>query len=157
MAIYVYKTNNGALQSWIPNNLTIAQAQAQGLLADNATLAANRMAAVDGLPPLDETHVWDATQKTVVVVAAPVPAPIMAVDAFILLFTDAEYQGVQHASTLNDPAYNNRIAKFNGFLQTATSINLSDPFVVGVVGTSMVNQGILTQAEADRILSGQGF
>jgi hypothetical protein len=155
MAIYVYKTNNGALQSWIPDNLTIAQAQSQGLLADNATLAANRMAAVDGLPPLDATHTWDATQKTVIVVAAP--APIMTVDAFILLFTDAEYQGVQHASTLNDTAYNNRIAKFNGFLQTTTRVDLGDPFVVGVVGTSMVNQGILTQAEANRILSGQGF
>jgi hypothetical protein len=155
MAIYVYKTSNGALQSWIPDNLTVAQAQAQSLLASDATLTANRMAAVDSLPPLDDTHAWDATQKTVIVVAAP--APIMAVDAFILLFTDAEYQGVQHASALGDPTYNNRISKFNGFLQTATRVNLGDPFVVGVVGTSMVNQGILTQAEANRILSGQGF
>jgi hypothetical protein len=155
MAIYVYKTNNGALQSWIPDNLTIAQAQSQGLLASNAVLTTNRMAAVDSLPPLDVTHAWDETQKTVVVVAAP--APVMAVHDFILLFTDAEYQGIQHASTLSDPAYNARIAKFNGYLQTVERVNLGDPFVIGVVGTSMVNQGILTQAEADRILSGQGF
>lgn len=155
MAIYVYKTTGGALQSWIPDNLTVAEAQAQGLLASNAELSAGRMTAVDSLPPLDATHVWDAAQKTVVTVAAP--APIMATSDFMLLFTDAQYNDIQHAAALGDPAYNMRISKFSRWLQTTMRVNCGDPFVVGIVGTSMVAQGILTQTEANSILAGQPY
>ena len=155
MAIYVYKTTGGTLQSWIPENLTIVEAQAKGQLASDAALATARCTAVDNLPPLDATHAWDATQKTVVVV--PAPKPIMATADFILLFTDPEFAGVQKAAVVGDATYNARISKFNSFINTATRVNLGDPFVVGVVGTSMVNQGILTVAEANRILSGTPF
>src|SRR5215472_10055672 len=71
MAIYVYQTSTGALVSQIPDNITVAQAQSQGLLASNAALAAQGYAAVDGLPPLDSSHRWDAATHTVVSVYPP--------------------------------------------------------------------------------------
>jgi len=74
MAIYVYQSSNGVLASSIPDDLTIAQAQAQGLLASNAVLTAKGLAAKDSLPPLDDTHTWDAATTTVITVPAP-PTP----------------------------------------------------------------------------------
>ena len=155
MAIYVYVNTSGVLQSWIPDDLLIADAQAAGILAPSSVLTANGLRPKDSLPPLDATHVWDAPTKTVVVV--PAPAPIVPANAFIQLFTDPEFAAVQQAAVVGDPTYNARIAKFNFYLRTVTQVNCGDPFVVGVVGTSMVNQGILTQAEVNRILSGQGY
>jgi hypothetical protein len=154
MAIYVYKTNSGALHSWIPDDLTVVEAQDKGLLASDAALAANRMTAVDSLPPLDETHAWDPAQKTVIEV--PAPKPILRTHEFILLFTDAEYTGVLKAGDHKDATYGPRIAKFNAFLRSEPSVDLNSQYVKDSVN-HLVTKGILTQAEADRILSGQGY
>ena len=64
MAIYVYNTATGVLVSYCPNDTDP--------VAPAATLAANGLTAVSGLPALSPTTQWSATSKTVVTVTAPV-------------------------------------------------------------------------------------
>src|SRR5581483_1311554 len=139
MAIYVYNSTTGALVSWCPNDTDP--------VADAQTLAANGLASVSGLAPLDATHQWNATQKTVVTVAAPVLPNYMPAYAFANLFTAAELQAIKQSTDAN-------VQKFFTMATLAPQVNLNDPITQNGVNY-LVAVGILTQANANLILSGQ--
>lgn len=144
MAIYVYGTATGALQSYIPDNLTIAQAQASGQLADNATLAANGLTAVDSLPQLDPSHVWNATTHTVDTVVPPSKPNVVTTFDFIMAFTAAELAAIR-AST------DNNIQQFLFALEVTGGVNLNHTTIQNAL-TYLVNHGLLTAARATAIL-----
>jgi len=146
MAIYVYVTTTGALFSWIPDNLTIAQAQTQGLLASNAVLAANGHTAVDSLPPLDSTHQWDPGTHTVIVVTAPTPANLVNTYDFIMAFTPAELANIRGATT------DNNIQQFLFAMEVTQGVNLNHNTNINAL-QYLVNHGFLTQARANAILA----
>ncbi len=139
MAIYVYNTTTGALFSWSPNDTDP--------VAPAATLAANGLAAVSGLPALSPTVAWNPSTKTTETVTAPVPVNNIATYQFIMLFTPTEHSAVV-AST--DP----KVQQFLMATQVAQTINLNDPIVQGAMAY-LVSLGLLTQANATLILSGQ--
>jgi len=145
MAIYVYVTTSGFLQSYIPDNITIAQAQAGGQLASNATLANNGLTAVDSLPPLDATHQWDAATKTVITVTPPTPANVVNTYDFIMAFTAAELAAIRGSS-------DNNIQQFLFAMQVTQGVNLNHTTNVNAL-TYLVNHGFLTQARANAILA----
>jgi hypothetical protein len=145
MAIYVYQTTSGALASWIPENLTIAQAQASGHLASDAVLAAGGNSAVDQLPPLDDTHAWDPSTKTVVVVTAPTPANVVVTFDFIMAFTPAELAAVRAS---ND----NSIQRFLFAMQVTQGLNLNHTTIKNSL-QYLVTNSLLTQARANAILA----
>jgi hypothetical protein len=154
MAIYVYQTATGSLLSWIPDSLTIAQAQAQCVasngmsgLASASYLAAAGLTAVDGLPPLDSTHVWDSVNKTVDTVAAPYVSNTIPSYSFILLFSPTETAAIR-AST--DP----NVQHWLFALSVAQQIDLNDPITQQGIAY-LVSINLLTQANANLILSGQ--
>jgi hypothetical protein len=139
MAIYVYNTTTGALVSYCPNDTDP--------VAPAATLAANGLTAVSGLPALSPTTQWSASSKTVVTVTAPVNPNWIPTYQFILLFTPAEHAAIQ-AST------DQRVTQFLMAITTAQQINLNDPVVQNGINY-LVSISLLTQANATLILSGQ--
>src|SRR6516225_8383446 len=118
MAIYVYVTTSGILQSYIPDNITVAGAQAAGLLADPNTLAQNGLTAVGGLPPLSPTVAWDPVNKTTMTVVPPTPPNLLNSFDFIMAFTAAELAAIR-AST------DNNIAQFLFAMQVTQGLNLN--------------------------------
>lgn len=154
MSICVYRTADGSLYSEIPDSVTIADAQASGLLASNDVLAANGLAAIDGQTPLSNGNpnvttlvVWSATTKTTTTIAAPTKPIFIATYQFILLFTPAEHAAII-AST------DQKVQQFLMAITTAQQINLNDPVVQGGI-SYLVSINLLTQANATLILSGQ--
>jgi hypothetical protein len=145
MAIYVYQTTSGVLVSWIPEDLTIAQAQANGQLASNAQLAAAGNSAVDKLPPLDSSHAWDPTQKTVITVTPPTPANLLNSFDFIMAFTAAELAAIRASS-------DNNIAQFLYAMEVTQGINLNHTVIKNAL-QYLVTKGLLTQARANAILA----
>jgi hypothetical protein len=139
MAIYVYNATTGALVSWCPND-TDPIASADVLLAQGLT-------SVSGLPALDSTHAWSANTKTIVTVTPPVMPNYIEPYQFILLFTPAEHAAIA-AST------DQKVTQFMMAIQVASTINLNDPVVQNGVNY-LVSIGLLTQANANLILSGQ--
>ena len=140
MAIYVYNTTTGALVSWCPNDTDP--------VADAATLAANGLASVSGLPALGPTVAWNATTKTTQTVTAPTPANNIPSYQFVMLFTPADHAAIV-AST--DP----RVQQFLMALSFAPQVNLNDTTFIGPAIAYLVSLGLLTQANATLILSGQ--
>jgi len=137
MAVYVYKVATGELYSWSPGD--------NDPVASDAALAAAGLAKITGLLPLDATHAWDAPSKSVVVVAARV-APL-STWKFILLFTPAEHAAIAASTDL-------RVTQFMMAVQVAPTVDLNDPIVQGGLNY-LVTAGLLTQANANLILSGQ--
>jgi hypothetical protein len=146
MAIYVYQTTNGILVSWIPEDLTIAQAQAQGQLASNAQLAAAGNSAVDKLPPLDESHTWDPTQKTVITITPPTPVNLLNTFDFIMAFTPAELAAIRGTTT------DNNIQRFLYALEVTQGMNLNNTTIQNSL-QYLVSKGLLTQARMNAILA----
>ena len=146
MAIYVYVNTSGALSSYIPDNITKAQAQASGLLASDATLAANGLAAKDQLPPLDDTHAWDPATKTVIVVPAPIPLNLLNTYDFIMAFTAAELAAIRGTTA------DNNIQQFLFAMQVTQGMNLNSTSIKNSL-QYLVNKGLLTQARANAILA----
>jgi hypothetical protein len=145
MAIYVYQNTSGILVSWIPEDLTIAEAQANGQLASNAALVAGGNRAKDNLPPLDDTHEWDPATKTVIVVPAPTPVDLLNTFDFIMAFTPAELAGVRGSS-------DNEVQQFLYSLEVTQGINLNHDTIKRQVNY-MVGLGLLTSSRASAILS----
>lgn len=146
MAIYVYNTATGVLVSWVPNNLTIAQAQALGYLAPNSILSANGLTAIDGLHVLDDTHVWNATTKTVDTVAAPPTPNVVDWFTFVNCFTSAEWAAIQASGD----------AKVKRWViaQGYQPIDLNGQRALTATNY-LVNQGVITGARQTQILAGQ--
>ncbi len=145
MAIYVYTTATGALQSYIPDNVTITAAQASGQLASNVILAANGFTAVDSLPSLGPTVAWDAPTHTTVTVVVPTPPNVVATFDFIMAFTGAELAGIRASS-------NNAIQQFLFALQVTGGVNLNHDTIKNSL-QFLVTQGLLTQPRATAILA----
>jgi hypothetical protein len=139
MALYVYKIADGSLYSWAPNDTDP--------VAADATLAASGLTKVTGLAPLDASHAWDMATKTVVSVTPPTPSNDIEVWKFIMLFTPAEHAAIA-AST------DQRVTQFMMAIQVAQTINLNEPIVQGGINY-LVTAGLLTQANANLIISGQ--
>ena len=100
MAIHVYVIATGAHYSSVPDAIALADAQAQGIVATDEQLAVNGFAAVEG-DPVDETHAWDATSKTVIVVSARYKSRMIAVGTWILRFTAIEFAGIRASTDAN--------------------------------------------------------
>ncbi len=145
MAIYVYVTATGALQSYIPDNVTIAQAQASGQLAHNSVLVANGMTAVDGLVPLGPTAAWDAPTHSVIAVAAPTPVNLVATFDFVMAFTAGELAAIRASS-------DNVIQQFLYALEVTGGVNLNHT-TLGNAVTYLVNHGFLTAARGNAIMA----
>lgn len=139
MAIYVYNTITGALFSWCPND--------NDQVASTESLTAQGLTAVSGLPALDATHVWSAAAKTVVSVAVPTSPNFIPTWQFIMLFTPAEHAAIASST-------DQRVQQFMMAISVAQQINLNDTIVQGALNY-LVNVGLLTQANANLILSGQ--
>jgi hypothetical protein len=139
MAIYVYNTTTGALVSYCPNDTDP--------VAPAATLAANGLTAVSGLPALSPTTQWSASSKTVVTVTAPVNPNWIPTYQFILLFTPAEHAAIQSST-------DQRVTQFLMAITTAQQVNLNDPILQNGI-SYLVSISLLTQANATLILSGQ--
>lgn len=137
MAAYIYSVTDGSLYSWVPND--------DDPVADAATLAANNLNIVTGLPPLDETHVWDANTLSVIEIA--VPPPVVSAAQFAMLFTPEEFMAL-NAST--DPLVQQAIFA----VKVSQSIDLGSPVVVNTVA-HLVGTGFLSQSRADDILAGR--
>lgn len=139
MALYVYNSTTGALVSWCPNDTDP--------VAPLATLTANGLAVVAGLPALDTTHAWSATSKTVVTVTAPVATNFIPTYEFILLFTPAEHAAIAASA-------DQTVQQFLMALTTAQQIDLNSPTIQGAMAY-LVGVNLLTQANATLILAGQ--
>ena len=146
MAIYVYRSAGGGLVSWDPTPLGLGAAQAAGIVASDARLAAGGLTAADGLPPLDDTHVWDAAAHTVATVASTAPNWIPAYE-YVLLFTAAEMQAIRSSADAN-------VQHWMLALSVTQQVNLADPVVIAG-HAYLVAQGLLTPANSALILSGQ--
>lgn len=162
MAIYVYEgdtcPNPGRLESWIPSDHTKEDAQAQGLLASDDVLNSKGFIAVDGLPPLtampppgvpmpSELIVWDDVNRTTKSVSPPVMPKMIPTFEFIMLFTPAEHDAI-FAS--NDA----RVKQLVMALTVTQQIDLNSAIIRNSVAY-LVQQNLLTQDNADLILSGQ--
>jgi hypothetical protein len=147
MAIYVYVTTSGALYSHIPENVTIAQAQASGHLASNADLTANGLTAVDGLPPLGPTVAWDPATKTTKTVAAPVPAAPMPTFFFIGRFTAAEWAGLRTAYQTDSA-----VMQFLDAMNATNVVDMQEP-KIQQFGNYCISKSYLTAARANTILT----
>jgi hypothetical protein len=143
MSIMCYVTANGAAHGYIADNITIAQAQANGQLADDATLTANGLWRTI-ITPLSETNVWDPTTLTTKTVPAPTPANICASFDFIMAFTPAELAAIRGASG------DNNIQQFLYAMEVTQGMNLNHTTIVNAL-TYLVNHGFLTQARANTI------
>jgi hypothetical protein len=139
MAIYIYKVADGSLYSWAPND--------SDPVADDAALAAAGLAKVAGLAPLDPTHAWDATTKTVIVVAAASAPNLIATWKFVMLFTPAEHAAIAASA-------DQKVQQFMMAVQVAQTIDLNDPVVQAGINY-LASISLLTQANATLILSGQ--
>ena len=146
MAIYVYITTSGVLHSYIPDNITIAEAQASGQLASNARLALNGMTAVDNLPPQDASHQWDPASKTVItVVPPPTPMPLPTF-FFIMRFTATEWVGIK-AATSDRPN-----VRWLDAIQCTNIIDLADSEVQSFVN-NCETKGYIAPGRANTILT----
>lgn len=138
MALYVYRTADGSLYSWAPNdNVPVA---------DAASLAANGLAVVSGLAPLDPSHAWDVASKTVISVTPPPPPKPISTGKWILRFTPQEFQAI-NAST------DAMVQQFMYALNHTTDLDLSDPDMVNGVNY-LVSLNLLGAARAAAVLAG---
>ena len=137
MSTYVYRLSDGSLYSWGDDG---------GPIASDAELAAKGMAKVTGLAAIDQTHAWDITTHSVIVVIAPTPFRQLSVFEFANRFTAAEIVAMQASS-------NNGVKKFLFMLPLANAqiIDLNSQVIINVMAL-LVSQGILTQARSDVIL-----
>lgn len=145
MAIYIFKTADGTLVSYIPESVTIAQAQASGQLASSATLTANGLSAIDGQPAIDSTHAWSAASKTAITVTAPTPANLIDTFDFIMAFTAAELAAIRASA-------DNNVQQFLFALQVTQGVNLNHTTITNSL-TYLVNHGLLTAPRATAILA----
>jgi hypothetical protein len=151
MAIMVYVTANGAAQSYISDQVSIARAQSTGQLADDATLTDNGFWRTV-ITQLSPTNVWDPTTLTTKTVAAPIPVADLRSPQFIGRFTRPEWRVINGSTGTDDYAN-----QFISALNSSNVTNLNDPTVQDFVGTYAVSKGWLTQARANAILDTTGL
>jgi hypothetical protein len=138
MAIYVYNIDNGELVSYCPDD--------SDQVASPEELQANGLTSGSGLPPLDETHVWDAAQRAVVRVPAPVKPRPVSTAKWILRFTPQEWLSFVNSDDL-------AIQHFILALRHTTEIDLSDPNIIWTVGYLVDTANLLDLSRVPDILA----
>ncbi len=149
MAIYIYRNSNGSLISWIPDNLTIAQAQAAGQLATNGQLNASGLTAVDGLPVLDATHIWDQGTHTVVSVTAP--KSIVQLKTFWQRFTDTERESIEDLAMTGTAGQRKAVMAFFRYVQSAGAVDCNDSYIQAKIN-QLETIGTIAPGRAAQIL-----
>lgn len=137
MAIYVYDKATGALVSYCPEDTDP--------VADAATLAAQNLVAVRGLPPLDDTHAWDAATRSVVIVKAPPVPRLIGTGRWVLRFTPDEFDAI---STSTDKV----VKHFMYALNRTVEIDLNDPSIMQGVGY-LASIGLIQPARVAEIMA----
>ncbi len=149
MAIFVYRTSNGVLVSQIPENLTIAQAQALGQLASAAQLNASGLAAVDGQPMLDSSHAWDAGTHTVISVTPPKSTVMLK--EFWKRFTDTERESIEDLAMTGTAGQRKAVMAFFRYVQAAGSVDCNDSYIQAKVN-QLETVGTIASGRAAQIL-----
>jgi len=137
MAIYVYVTATGVLYSYSPNDTDP--------VADQATLTANGLTAVSGLPPQGPTVAWSPAQKTTVTVAAPTPPQPIMTGIWILRFTPQEFQAIAASTDAT-------VQQFMYALNHTTQVDLSTSQMINGAAY-LVSINLLTSARAQVIMA----
>lgn len=140
MAIYVYNVSTGALVSWCPNDTDP--------VAPAATLAANGLASVSGLPALDASHVWDAANKTVDTTTPPASPLWVSTYQFVLLFTAAETTAIRTSTDAN-------VQHWLFALSMTQQIDLNDTAIVQPGLAYLASLGLITSARMAQIIANQ--
>jgi hypothetical protein len=136
MATYVHRIADGSLYSYNPSD--------SDPVADDATLAANGLAKVSGLAPIDDTHAWDAATLSIVAVPAPVkPNPIGAGN-WMTRFTLAERTAIRGST---DPV----VVDLLWLIAHQATIDLTDKHIVDGVNY-LVSAGLLDASRVAAIL-----
>jgi hypothetical protein len=135
MAIYVYNIATGALVSYCPSDTDPVAAA--------ATLAANGLAAVSGLPQLGPTVAWNAATHTTQTVAAPAVVNVVNTFDFIMAFTAVELAAIRASADPN-------IQQFLFALQVTQGINLNATTITNAL-TYLVANNLLTGQRATAI------
>jgi hypothetical protein len=136
MATYVHRTSDGSLFSYNPSD--------SDPVADSVTLAANGLAKLTGLAPLDSTHAWDAATRSVIVVAAPVMSNTMTTGNWMTRFTAAERAAIRNST---DPI----VVDLLWLLGHQYQIDLTYPNIINGV-SYLVAIGLLDQTRVATIL-----
>ena len=144
MAIMVYKLADGSAYSYIPDNLTIPQAQASGQLSSNAQLAANGFGAA-AIAALSPTTQWNPATLTTITVPVPASPNIITTFDFIMAFTAAELAAIR-------ASVDNNVQQFLFALQVTQGVNLTHT-TIGNALTYLVNHSLLTATRAQAILA----
>jgi hypothetical protein len=136
MATYIYKSADGTLVSWNPDD--------QSPVASDQVLSGQGMAKTQALPPLDASHAWDPMTKTVISVTPPPdPRPISSY-SFILRFTPAEAAAIK-AST------DAQVIHWMLALSVSPVVDLGDQVVQNGVNY-LAQVGLIAQARVAEIL-----
>lgn len=141
MAIYVYRISDGRLFSYCPDDTSP--------VAPQDVLAAQGLAIVSGLAPLDSTHAWDVGSKTVIVVVPPKSIP-SALD-FWKRFTATEREAIEGLYLTGTQAQKNAVGAFFRYVQAAGGVDCGDAYVQAKV-QQLETIGILTAGRAAQIL-----
>lgn len=137
MAFYICDGKTGELVSSCPND--------GDQVASAEELAAKGLELVKGFP-LDETHVWDAASKSVIVVQAPIKPHLIDNYQFILSFTPQEYDNIVKSGDL-------QVKLLLEALRSIGQIDLNGATTRNGIGY-IVSKGLLVQDRADAILAG---
>jgi hypothetical protein len=137
MATYIYD-QNGNLYSW--------NASDGDPVASETELALNGLAAVTGLPPLDEMHVWNPATLTVDELAAP-PPPIVTTARFTMLFTPDEFVSLVNST---DPV----VLQAMFAVKSSQTIDLGSPEVIQALD-HLVTLGLVTSERLVDIKAGR--
>lgn len=141
MAIYIYKTVDGTLVSYCPNDTDP--------VASAGTLTANGLTATTGLSPIGPTTIWDAPTKTTKTITAP--KSVVSVLAFWQRFTAVEREALEGSYQTGTQAVKNAIGAFRNYIMSVPQVDINDPYIQAKV-TQMETVGIIAAGRAAQVL-----
>lgn len=137
MAVYIYNTTSGTLVSWCPEDTDpVAPAQ---------VLSAKGLTSVSGLPALDATHIWDATNRTVATITPPVQANLVSTFDFLAGFTSDQFAAMQSSG---DPV----VQQMLFIIQSVPQIDLNNTTVQNFINYLATNS-VLPQSSVASVLA----
>lgn len=137
MATYVYVTATGLLYSYNPDDVSPVAAKED--------LARIGLTVVSALPPLDETHEWDPSGKTVVAKVLPTPAKPISTAAWLSRFTPQETANLRTSQDLT-------VQHFLFVLRHTISLDLNDEVIIAAMNY-MIGKNFLTQERVAAIMT----
>ena len=136
MATYIYKAATGALVMWCADDAIPTP--------DSDALAANGDVKVVGLPPLDATHIWDTSTRTVIS-GSPPKVTLVQTSKWIMRFTPVEFQAIMASTDAT-------VQQFVYALNHTIILDTSDPVMVTGVN-DLVTKSLLDPSRAPTILA----